>query len=568
MIAPAKPKQTRPAEPRVNVLNRRMGGLRALRQRHQPHWEEIRDYIAPDSYEDPATSQANDGARRDSAIVNNTPTLALEVAVSGLFNGTCDPTERWFDLEAVDPELNKSHAVRVYCEAVTDSLFSELNRSNFYKLVSEDFRSLLGFGTCATVMEEVWEGDAIINFQAMPIGSYFVANNTRREVNEIARDLRMSAAQMVDKFGDNVSQQVADAAKEVSSAQREFPVVHLVYQNIRWNPMQDALSESKPYSSCYYEPSNPDGKDTMLEEKGFTAFPVACARWNTTGANPWGFGCGRTSIGDCRALMAMEIDAATATELGVKPPLLVPSGMTGQPVSLIPGALTYSPDAASDQGVKPLIQVSHDLSHSTQKIQEHESRIERAFYNDIFLMIANDEGGKMTATEINERAAEKRLALTPILRVGEEYHKPILRFLYLLAGRRGRLPEPPPELEGQEIKLTLKSVLFAAAELQRSVATRSCVANAVQVGESVPSVLKIMKWDKIIRDDFRRNGAPADLLYSEEEVAEMAAAEEEAMAKRQQGEAANLAANTAKTLSETNTGNKSALTDIMAGLQQ
>lgn len=550
-------------------LNRMMASLRPMRTKHEPGWMEIRDFIAPDSYEDPNAGNVNEGQRRDSAIVNNTPTLALETGVAGLFHGTCNPSEKWIEMEAVDPELNKVHAVEKYCQEVADIILTELSRSNFYKQAPEDFRSLLAFGTCATIMEETWGLDAIVNFQSQPIGSYYLAVDHQRSVNVVARDLRMTAAQMVEKFGDNCSSNVQEAAKDESRAQQDFPVVHIVYPNAGYNPMRGMLATDKPYSSCYYEPTSQEADgNKMLEEGGFSAFPVACARWNTLGSNPYGFGCGRQAIGDSRALMAMEIDAATAVELQVKPPLLVPFGMMGEPVSLIPGGLTYSTDAASDQGVRPIMQVDHDLSHSTQKINEHEDRIERAFYVNIFLMIANDPGGKMTATEVLERANEKGLALTPILRIGEEYHKPIIRFVYQVAGRRGRLPEIPPELEGQEIKVTMKTVLFQAAELQRSTATRGCVGFAVQVGQTVPSVLDNIDFDKVVRDDFRRNGAPADLLVDPKIVEERRAAAAEMQAKQRQGEAANLAANTAKTLSETQTDADNALTDTLAALQQ
>lgn len=550
-------------------LNRRMASMRAMRTRHQQSWEEIRDFIAPDAMEDPNAGTVNEGQRRDSAIVNNTPTLALETGVAGLFHGTCNPSEKWIEMEAVDPALNKIHRVQIYCQEVADIILTELARSNFYKQAPEDFRSLLGFGTCATVMQETFKGDAIVTFQSQPIGTYYVANDHERSVNQVARDRRMTAAQMVEKFGDNCSSIVKEAAKDESRAQNEFPVVHMVYPNPSYNPMRGALAADKPYSSCYYEPSSTDADgNKMLEESGFSAFPVACARWNTLGDNPYGFGCGRTAIGDSRALMAMEIDSATAVELQVKPPLLIPFGMQGEPVSLIPGGLTYSTDAASDQGVRPIMEVSHDLSHSTQKINEHEDRIDRAFFVNIFLMITNDPGGKMTATEILERANEKGLALTPILRIGEEYHKPVVRFVFNVAGRRGRLPEIPPELEGQEIKVMMKTVLFQAAELQRSTATRGCVGFAVQVGQTVPSVLDNIDFDKVVRDDFRRNGAPADLLLDPKKVEAKRQAIADAQAKQAQGEAANMAADTAQRLANTSTEGKSALTDIMAGLQQ
>jgi hypothetical protein len=329
--------------------------------------------------------------------------------------------------------------------------------------------------------------------------------------------------------------------------------------------MSDALSYDKAWLSCYYEPQHETKDGQMLEKSGFEVFPVACARWSTTGANPWGFGCGRTAIGDSRALMAMEVDSATAVELQVRPPLLAPPGVE---VSLIPGQITYGIDDKGAAQVVPLMNVNHDLSHSTQKINEHEDRIGRAFFNDIFLMIANDEGGEMTAREIIERAREKRLALTPILRVIEEYHKPIIRFLFMVCGRRGRLPPPPPELEGQELRIVPKSVLAQAAELERATAARSAVANVVQVGQVVPKVLDIPDWDKFVREDFRRSGVATDLTLSPEEVEQIRAAQAEAIEKQQQGERANLAASTAKTLSETNTEADNALTNIMAGLQQ
>lgn len=551
--------------------NRRMVQLRQLRSKHEHHWQEIRDFIAPDLYEDPVAAPANEGQRRDSAIVNNTPTLALEIAVSGLFNGTCDPTEEWLDLEAADPALNKIHGVRVYFDEVRSRILTELARSNFYKQVTEDFASLLAFGTCATVMKESWNTESVVSFQSLPTGSYYVANNSDREVVEIARDLKMTTGQMVELFGDRCSRQVKDAYAN-GSVHQEIDVCHMVYPNPAHNPMQDAMPHQKAWLSCYYEPmSTGDATgDVMLEESGFAVFPVACARWNTLGSNPYGFGPGRKSVGDSRALQAMEVDTATAVELQVKPPLLVPEGMAGQEISLIPGSLNYAIGADGNQAVRPLMQVNHDIADARGAINEHEERIRSAFYNDIFLMIANDEGGKMTAREVMERAREKRLALTPILRVTQEYHKPIVRFVFSVLARRGRLPEPPPELAGQEIKIAFRSVLAQSAELERSQATRSAVANAVQVAVETQraDILDNIDFDEAVRDDFRKSGAPAAVLLDPAKVEGIRATRAQQIARQQQGEAAAQAAQTAQTLSQTPTGGKTALTDILAGLQQ
>ena len=60
-------------------------------------------------------------------------------------------------------------------------------------------------------------------------------------------------------------------------------------------------------------------------------------------------------------------------------------------------------------------------------IRDKENRIQRAFYEDLFLMLANSDRRQITAREIAERHEEKLLMLGPVLeRIHGELLDPLI----------------------------------------------------------------------------------------------------------------------------------------------
>lgn len=548
--------------------NRMLGELKQIRVTWEPPLRDIGDYILPYAHEW-EQMDANNGRRRDSLLINNTPTRACDVGVSGLFNGLCDPTEQWAGIEAVDRELNKVHSVREYCEEVIEILLGELTRSNFYNVVPEDFEAILGFGTCASLCLESFDHSALW-FGSLPMGSYYISNNARRKVDTVAREIQMTARQMAAEFpAENLSDAVKQALAAPGKAETLFSVVHLVHPNPAYVPGR-MLSKDKRFRSCYYEPSA-QGEDPnkMLLEEGFDTFPIQVARWKTRGANPWGFGAGHYALGDSKALQTLEYDIAMAVELQLKPPTISGPGTNFSALSVLPGANTQAVDAASAAGLRPLYEVSFDIQKARVAVAEHEERIREAFFNNIFLMLANDDGGKMTAREVAERAREKRLALTPILRLTNEYLTPRLARCIDILGKRGMLPPLPQELQGQPLKLTYKSVLAQAAMLERAAAVAGNMLNVIlPLAEADPTILDNYDMDELSRGQSMESGTPARYLRDPKKVEEIRRNRAAEQAKDAQAERANLAAQTAKTLADTDTTGKNALTDIAETVEQ
>lgn len=549
--------------------NQRLAAIKQEFSSWQPTLQEIGDYMAPYSHEF-TSGDANNGRRRDSAIINNTPTDAVDVAVSGLFNGLCDPTEQWVALEAVNRDLNKIHAVRRYCEEVSEIVLSERARSNFYHIVPEDFESILAFGTCASICLEAYDRAAFW-YTTMPMGTYYIANNARRIVDVVGREMQMTASQMADQFKEqNLSDAVREALRRPGGAEQRFTVAHLLSPNpehIRGN----ALAKHKRYRSCYWEVQGGHGADPnrMLLEEGFDRFPAQIGRWKVKGNDAWGRGPGHYALGDSKAIQAMEYDLAYGVEVSVKPPTISGPGTNFTPQSVLPGANTQAQSPEAAESLKSLYGVNIDVEKLRTAIAAHEDRVRRKFWNHIFLMLANDDGGKMTAREVAERAQEKRVALTPILRITGEYLTPGIAYNIDVLGRRGMLPQMPEELRGQPLKLEYKSVLAEAAKLQRAAqVTGHMLGFVAPLAELHPESLDVIDFDEMGRGQALESGVPARYLRDPKKVEALRAQRAQDQAKMQQAERANMVANTVKTLSETQTGGRTALADLSAAAEE
>ena len=266
-------------------LDGMLGQLKAGISTWEPTLRDIGDYISPYNHEWSTLAGSANGDRRDAMIVNETPTQALDVAVSGLFNGLCDPTEAWMSLETDNPELNKVQAVREWCEEVATIHLAEVAKSNFYTVIPEDFRAILAYGTCASITMETFE-DSCLWYGSLPMGTYWIGNSNRRKVDKVAREVAMTASQMVQEFGIDKVSDACRQAYESNRGEQQFCVVHLVYPNDQYDQSRAFLSKDKKFHSCYYEPRQANYEDKILLEEGFDTNPIQCSRWSTRGKAP------------------------------------------------------------------------------------------------------------------------------------------------------------------------------------------------------------------------------------------------------------------------------------------
>jgi hypothetical protein len=155
------------------------------------------------------------------------------------------------------------------------------------------------------------------------------------------------------------------------------------------------------------------------------------------------------------------------------------------------------------QGFKPAHEVRIDLSHLTADIDKVEFRIQRAFYEDLFLMLArsDDRGGaeRPTAREVDERHEEKLLALGPVLeRTNDELLDPLVDRVFDMMEVAGLIPPPPDELDGVKLKVEYTSIMAQAQKLVGVVGQDRFVGSVLPLTQVAPEVVDKIDFFQIV----------------------------------------------------------------------
>ena len=516
--------QKRPAREKAQ---KRFDRLFRKREPYERWWKEIRKYELPfhgDFEENKARGESEE-------IYNSTARDAAAIFAGGVMSGLTPPSRQWFKLALAGKDTPKEAGIILdERQAIMQNV---LARSNFYHAVYSCYHDL-PFGQAPLGIFSAADG---VHFMHYPIGSYALDTDATGRVNTFARKVRMTAAQIVEQFGeDNAPQTVRDAAKNKSD--RMFVVCWLVEPNTerrggRLGP------QSMPYRSLYWVEGSPT--DEYLALGGMEEWPVPVARYQVIGLEPYAKGAGWYALADSKMLQVMERDILTAIEMGIKPPMQT-SGATMPSVNMFPGGVTVN--AVAD-GVRPLFDVQLNVQAVQAKIEQTEQKVRRAYAADLFLMLDQIERGQMTAREIMERTQEKLQQLGPVVeRLQYEFLNPTLERVYGILDRGGVFPPLPPELAEQlgeeEVRIEYISPLAQAQKMSGLINIEQTLAFAGQVAQMFPEVLT--KIDAMaMLDVYHDNiGAPAAMLRSTEEAQQIIAAQQEAQ-QQEEAQAAQMA---------------------------
>lgn len=494
-----------------------------------PHYRELSEYMLPRRGRF-MLGDRNKGGPKYKSIINSAATQAIKVSRAGLMSGVMNASQPWFALATENADYMQSQAVRVWLDQVSKKLNSVFNKSNLYNMAPVMLGELITFGTGA--MSHVDDEQNVARFFAHTVGSYCIAQNERYEVDTFLREYEMTAEQMIGAYGlENVSKTVKNLY-DSGKYDEWVPVVNYVGQN-SYREQGRLDSKNKPYMSCYFEPhATGEDKDKFLKESGFDEFPVYVPRWDLTGEDVYGSDCpGMITLGDVKQLQIAEKRKAQAIDKLVNPPLKGPSTLRNVPVSSLPGGLTIFDTEGDKAGLTPIYQVDPRIAELKQDLDGVTRRINEAFFVDLFFAITQMEGIQpRTQLELMQRNQERLLQLGPVLeRIQSEFLAKLIERTFNQLARRDLLPLPPPELEGQPLKVDFVSSLAMAqrsAQVNSINQLRLFVSECVQSG--LPEVIDKFDADQAIDEMSLILGAPAKLVRSDEQVAEIREARRQA----------------------------------------
>lgn len=432
------------------------------------HWREIGDFLVPTRTRF-QSSQRNQGGKRNQNIIDSTGRFALRTLQSGLHAGMTSPARPWFTLTTPDPELAKFKPVQEWLHSVTQLMRLVFTDSNLYNTFPIVYGDLGLFGTAAMSMME--DSEDLFRANAYPLGSYALAMDDRGLVCTFVRDYERSVFQIVEQFGVKPGYRTIDwshisptvkALWDKGMFTSPVDVTWIVQKNLGQRP--GALGPaSMPFSSCHFERGATE--DLLLREAGFREFPIMAPRWDITGEDSYGTDCpGMIALGDVKQLQGMTREMNKAIAKKVSPPMVAEATLRTQKTSIVSGDITYVREP--QHGFRSAHEVNLDLGDVREEKREVQYRIQRAFFEDLFLMIARGDDTQKTAAEIAARQEEKLIALGPMHdRANDELLDRVVDRCYAMMERAGLLPPPPREVQGVALKVEYQSIMAQAQKL-------------------------------------------------------------------------------------------------------
>jgi hypothetical protein len=499
---------------------RRLKGLTNEREPFMAEWQDIVELVQPRRGRFIGKdANARRQPRTHNRIINNTGTIASRTLASGMMSGVSSPARPWFKLTTPDPDLMEFESVQTYLAIVAQRMQVAFAKSNFYNSIHSLYGDLGNIGNASMVIDE--DAENIINCTLFAPGEYYMGAGYNGRINTVYREYSLSVMQMIEEWGKAVSKTVMNLYDR-GNYDDLVSIVHAIEPNVG-QIKGERGPRGMPFICAYFETAGSE-HDDLLEGSGYHEWPAPSPRWDVIAGDTYGNGPGLDARGDLRALQEIEREKAKGIKKMMTPPVQSPTAFGNNPVSHMPGGVTGVTDSARSLGIRPIYEIpAQGINAVGQEIIRHEDRINKAFYADLFLMLAQSDRREITAREIEERHEEKLLALGPVL---ERLHNEALNIAvnrtFNIMARREMFPKAPKELEGQDLRVEYISIL---AQAQRAVAVGGIERLFGFVGSiaegGYPQIFNKVDPEQAVDEYARMVGVPPKIVRGDEQVEAM-----------------------------------------------
>lgn len=541
--------------------------LKQERSSWDAHYKELQEYFSPRRGRWLDAGRSRDGNKVNQKLVDPTPRFAARTLSSGMHAGSTNPAMPWFKLTTPDPEMLESASIANWLYTVETEMRGVFERSNLYSILPMLYGDGGVFGTAPmTVLEHP---DKVIQCVPAPVGSYYLATNSEGVVDTKFCEYKMTVKQMVNQFGLEACSQSIQA----EANNKQLTVMHDVLHVIEPNSARKYGSydnRNMPFRSVYLELGN--AEQNILRQSGFEDNPLAVLRWETTEiTDAYGSSPGMDALGCAKAMQVQQKRKAQAIDKHIDPPMVGDPALQNQPSTLLPAGITYAGFTANGAAPKfqPAYLLKPELSGIMEDILDIRSLVQTAMYTDLFLAITLADPRQATVPEIIERREEKILMLGPVLQNHRDgLIKPLIDRTFYIMMRQGRLPPPPPELEGVDLKVELVGLLaqalkaVASGGIERYVTFIGSMAKAQADAGEAPTILDKVDLDQAADEYGISIGVPPTIIRDDDAVAKIREGRAQQAQMQQQAAAAQpieQASKAAKNLSETKVNGQSAL---------
>lgn len=496
------------------AVEKRLLGLKAVRQPYEQEWREIAQHSQP-SRSRFLQSEGNRQFRRSNrAIYNSHGILAFRTLAGGMYSGLSSPSRPWFRLKPYDEAMSDDQDAKIWLAEVERRIYAFLAGTNFYTSVRTGYAELGMFATSACVMVDHDVAGAVCH--QLTAGEFWTANGDAGEPDTLYRRVPMTVAQAVQSFDwAMLSQRVRDAYDR-SDYEQIVEVMHAIEPNDTRDPSRlDA--RNKPWRSFWWDTQDGDKINGKLRVSGMDEQPFWAPRWETCGGDAYGTGPGHDTLPDMRELQLHTKRKTKLSAFIANPEKIVPATvkLTGEAGSVVGASIN---DAK--QVLVPYVPDPRSMSVVMEDMVRCTEAIDRLTYADLFMAITNMNGIQpRNMEEIASRNEEKLTQLGPVIeRVNVEQLEKVIDRTFGIMSRKGMFPPAPESLQGKPIKVDYVSIL---AQMQRMLGIgqlERTVGFIVSAASANPEALDKLNVDEAIDEYADRAGAPPRIIRSDSEV--------------------------------------------------
>jgi hypothetical protein len=442
--------------------------------------------------------------------------------------------KEWFEV-SVEDEDDLSQAGREWLQWATKRQRSYMydRKSNFIRATSQGDADFALTGQCCISREINWRAsqphlvyrcwhlrDVAWSERAdTSIGEIYVKwKPTIKELKEMNLNLHFEVAKR--KTNENLTK--VDCLRLIVSTD--------IYEG------QSGQGKGYPWMLVYLDTQNMH----IMGEYGVTSHGFTLPRWQTVSGSQYAYSPAAVAgLPDARLLQAMSLTLLEAGEMSVRPPMIATTEAVRGDIQLFSGGITWA-DADYDERkgdvLRPLNQDRSGLPKGYEVRDHQMAMLAEAFY--INKLTLPPPEGDMTAFETGQRVEEYVRAALPLFEPMEhEYNGLICEDTFdglLRAGAFGSVQDMPRELQGRDVFFKFISPLHDAIERKEAstfLESGDIIERAMALD---PNAGVIMDTNSALRSALNGIGVEAKHLRTEDQVAQiMAANAEQARAEEQ-----------------------------------
>ena len=532
------------AQERVVECIREHEQLASRRGVWEGHWREVAERVRPNQNFFQTQHRPN-GDKRNDRIFDDTAPLALSKFAAAVISMAFPATQRYHALTTHDPLLAKNTNVKRYLEQVTELLFRTRYQpqANFQAQSGECVMDIGAFGTGILFVDDVVGMG--VRYKSLPLAETYLSEDGHGVVDTLHRKFELSVHQAASLFGfDKLPERMRAVYERDRNAR--FPFLHCVKPNRDCHTGKRDKS-GMPFYSAYISLEDRE----LMSEGGYRVFPFATPRFETGPNETYGRSPAMKVLPTIKTLNEMKKTVLRAGQKIVDPPVMLTDDGSLQSFSLRPNALNFGYVDANGRPLALPFETRGQVQIGMEMMNAEREVINDAFFVTLFRILVQEP--TITATEAMLRAQEKGQLLAPTMgRIQTELLGPMVERELDILAHSGQLPDMPPELReaGGMVKIDYQSPLNLAQRAATGMGIMNTLQAVAPLAQFDPKVTMLFDAVAMARELADINGVPAHAMHSDEEIAQLQGAQQQAQQMQQLLAAAPIAASAAKNFAQ------------------